>query len=54
MLESGEWKFKDIPTMVYPMDKFDLAQEELETKYGHHMKAVINMEMETGEPYMAE
>lgn len=54
MLESGEWNYKNIPTMVYPMDKFDLAQEEMETKYGHHMKAVINMEMETGEPYMAE
>lgn len=53
MLESGQWIFKDIPTMVYPMDKFDQAQEEMETKYGHHMKAVINMEMETGEPYMA-
>ena len=34
------------------MDKFDLAQAELETKYGHHMKAVINLKMETGEPYM--
>lgn len=54
MLGNEEWNFKNIPTMVYPMDKFDLAQEELETKYGHHMKSVINMEMETGEPYMAE
>lgn len=54
MLESGEWNFKDIPTMVYPMSKFDQAHEELETKYGHHMKAVINMEMLDGEPYMAE
>ncbi len=54
MLGSGEWNFKNIPTMIYPMDKFDLAQEEMETKYGHHMKALINMEMETGEPYMAE
>lgn len=54
MLGSGEWDFKDIPTMVYPMDKFDQAQQDLETKYGHHMKSVINMEMETGDPYMAE
>lgn len=54
MLESGEWNYKDIPTMIYPMDQFDRAQEELETKYGHHMKALINMEMPTGEPYMAE
>lgn len=54
MLESGEWNYRDIPTMVYPMDQFDRAQEELESKYGHHMKALINMEMLTGEPYMAE
>ena len=52
MLGSGEWKYKDIPTMVYPMDQFDRAQAELETKYGHHMKSVINMEMLTGDPYM--
>lgn len=54
MLASGEWKYKDIPTMIYPMDKFDLAQEEMDTKYGHHMKSLINMEMLTGDPYMAE
>ena len=54
MLASGEWKFKNIPTMIYPMDQFDRAQQEQETKYGHYMKALLNMEMETGEPYMAE
>lgn len=54
MLESGEWKFKNIPTMIYPMDQFDRAQQDQETKYGHYMKALLNMEMETGEPYMAE
>lgn len=54
MLGSGEWEYKNIPTMVYPMDQFDRAQEELETKYGHHMKSIINMEMLSGEPYMAE
>lgn len=54
MLSSGVWKYKDIPTKVYPMDQFDRAQEEMETKYGSHMKALINMEMATGEPYMAE
>lgn len=54
MLSSGEWDYKDIPTMVYPMKRFDQAQADLETKYGHHMKALINMEMEDGEPYMAE
>lgn len=54
LLESGMWKYRDIPTMVYPMSQFDRAQEELETKFGHHMKALINMEMEDGEPYMAK
>ena len=54
MLESGEWNYRDIPTMVYPMNQFDRAQEEMETKYGSFMKSVINMEMEDGEPYMAK
>lgn len=53
MLGSGEWKFVNVPTMIYPMSKFDQAQADLETKYGHHMKALIDMEMEDGEPYLA-
>lgn len=54
LLASGEWNFRNISTMVYPMNQFDRAQQELETKYGHHMKAVVNLEMEDGEPYMAQ
>lgn len=54
MLASGEWNFKNIPTMIYPMDQFDRAQQDQETKYGHYMKALLNMEMETGEPYLAQ
>ena len=54
MLESGEWNYRDIPTMVYPMNRFDQAQEEMETKYGSFMKSVISMEMEDGEPYLAK
>lgn len=54
LLESGLWNFRDIPTMVYPMNQFDRAQEELTTKFGHHMKALINMEMLDGEPYLAK
>lgn len=54
MLGSGEWQFRNIPTMIYPMNRFDQAQQDQETKYGHYMKALLNMEMETGEPYMAE
>ena len=53
LLSEGRWNYRGVPTMIYPMDQFDRAQEELETKYGHHMKALINMEMESGEPYMA-
>jgi threonine dehydrogenase-like Zn-dependent dehydrogenase len=54
MLASGAWNFKNIPTMVYPINQFDRAMEEMGTKYGHHMKALINMEMLDGEPYLAE
>lgn len=52
LLGSGAWNYHHVPTMVYPMSMFDRAQLELETKYGHHMKALINMEMEDGEPYL--
>lgn len=54
MLNDGSWNFTGIPTMIYPMDKFDQAQKDLETKYGHFMKSLINMEMDTGEPYLAK
>lgn len=54
MLNDGTWNFIDVPTMVYPMDKFDRAQKDLESKYGRFMKSLINMEMATGEPYPAE
>jgi threonine dehydrogenase-like Zn-dependent dehydrogenase len=52
LLESGRWEFKNIPTKVYPMNQFDRAQEELETKYGKYMKAVIDMSKLDGEPYV--
>lgn len=54
MLASGAWQYKNIPTMIYPISQFDRAQEEMETKYGHHMKALIDMEMIDGEPYLAK
>ncbi len=53
MLGSGAWTYKDIPTMVYPANQFDRAMREMETKYGHHIKSLISMELEDGEPYMA-
>lgn len=52
MLSDGRWDFKNIPTKVYPMSKFDQAQEELETKFGKYMKAVIDMTKLDGEPYI--
>jgi threonine dehydrogenase-like Zn-dependent dehydrogenase len=52
MLSYGRWDFKNIPTKVYPMSKFDQAQEELETKFGKYMKAVIDMTKIDGEPYI--
>ncbi len=50
MLSTGVWKYKDLPVKIYPMNKFDLAHEELETKYGKYMKALIDMEKLDGEP----
>jgi len=52
LLARGAWNYQNIPTMIYPMNQFDRAMEEMETKYGHHMKALINMEMAEGEPYL--
>lgn len=53
MLCDGSWKFKSVPTKVYPLSKFDLAQEELETKYGKYMKSVVDFEMaDDAEPFI--
>ena len=52
LLVSGEWNYLDVPVKIYPMNKFDLAQAELETKYGKYMKALIDMTKEDGEPYI--
>ena len=52
LISSGMWKFSNIPTKIYPMNKFDQAHEELETKYGKYMKALIDMTKEDGEPYI--
>ncbi|MDF2922587.1 MAG: Alcohol dehydrogenase GroES domain protein [Paenibacillaceae bacterium] len=52
LLSSGAWKFVQVPTKIYPRNKFDQAHEELETKYGRYMKAVIDMTAEDFEPYI--
>lgn len=54
MLGRGAWNYKNMPVKVYPMNQFDRAMAEHENKYGHYMKALINMEMEDGEPYIVE
>ena len=53
MLVDGSWKFKNIPTKVYPIAKFDQAHGELETKYGKYMKAMVDFEAPYDmEPYI--
>ena len=55
MLVDGRWKFKNVPTKVYPIAKFDQAQGELETKYGKYMKAMVDFEApDDMEPYIIE
>jgi threonine dehydrogenase-like Zn-dependent dehydrogenase len=52
MLADGRWIYHDMPVKVYPLNKFDQAHEELETKYGKYMKAIIDVTKEDGEPYI--
>lgn len=53
MLLDGSWNFKNVPTKVYPLAKFDLAQSELETKYGKYMKAMVDFDApDDMEPYV--
>lgn len=52
LLTSGQWKYTDVPVKIYPMSQFDRAHEELETKYGTYMKALIDMTCIDGEPYI--
>lgn len=56
MLSSGLWNYKNVPTKVYPMDKFDEAHKDLENKFGKYLKAVIDMNPEHigAEPYIVE
>ena len=56
MISKGQWNYKNVPTKVYPMDKFDLAHKELETKFGKYLKAVIDMNPDHigAEPYIVD
>lgn len=50
LLSSGVWKFRNLPVKIYPMNRYDQAQAEQETKFGNHIKAIIDMTWEDGEP----
>ena len=52
MYEKNTWSFRHVPTKVYPASMFDLAQAELETKYGSYLKSVIDFTREDFEPYI--
>ena len=52
LLQDKRWNYQNVPTKVYPMSKFDQAQEELETKFATHMKAVIDMSGDEFDPYV--
>lgn len=52
LLQSGKWAYTGLPVKIYPMNRYDQAQEELTTKYGKYMKAYIDMTTLDGEPYI--
>lgn len=51
LLSSGRWNYLNLPVKIYPMSQFDRAHAEIKSKYGHYMKALIDMTLEDGEPY---
>ena len=50
LIACGAWKFVNLPIKIYPMSKFDLAHEEIESKHGKFMKAIIDMTKIDGDP----
>ena len=42
MISSEQWNYHNLLTKIYPMGQFDLAHEELTSKYGKYMKAIID------------
>ena len=52
LLAANIWNYRNIPVKIYPMNQFDLANEELTTKYGKYMKALIDMDKLDGDPYI--
>ena len=52
MLDDGSWCFRNVPTKVYPISRFDEAQAELSTKFGKYLKAMVSFSDEEFEPYI--
>lgn len=52
MLASGQWQYQNLPTKIYAMTDFDRAHEELPSKFGKYIKAIIDCQRFDGEPIM--
>lgn len=52
MLASGQWQYQNLPTKIYAMTDFDLAHEEITSKFGKYMKAIIDCQRFDGAPVM--
>ncbi len=52
MLDDGRWSFQNLPVKVYPYTQIDRAHEELTSKYGSYMKALLDFDKTEGEPYI--
>ncbi len=46
------WSFKNVPTKVWPISRFDDAQREITEKYGCYMKSIVDWTKTEGEPYI--
>ena len=54
MMASDEWNYKNVPTKVFPISRFDEAQEELTDKFGKYLKSVVAFEGGDFEPYIIQ
>ena len=52
MLDDGRWNFKSLPVKVYPSTQIDRAHEELTSKSGSYLKALLVFDKSEGEPYI--
>ena len=48
----NRWNYKCVPTKIYPITQFDKAQDELTTKYGKYMKAIVDWTKFDGDAYI--